>query len=255
MYIYIYLWAHIYICDRCIPDYVISNGKYGHRFYNQKRTNSGEIHYTLKEIQQYSEERRKSEKPSKRYFSTFNLEELVLKYPLPRKDMPSHEIEKEMKVRRLLVDFLKRVLQTDPMKRLTPQQAASHPFITGNYTSIQKCNELISLGKHIRKRSTPLDEQESSSSDTDEGKEEGEKEEVPFMLTGLRKSFANKEPRSGISISPYSRKRYESILSPLMSPPSEKNDNLQLRSSSEPSSGSGTAIQNSINSKSRHQER
>ncbi|KAI8885630.1 kinase-like protein [Backusella circina FSU 941] len=109
-----------------IPNHMILSGKYGHRYFNHSRK---EDTYTLKDISQYSEERQKSEKPSKRYFSTFNLDRLVLKYPLPRKGMSLYEKEKEKDTRRELLDFLKKILQVDPMKRLTPRQAQQHPFI------------------------------------------------------------------------------------------------------------------------------
>jgi dual specificity protein kinase YAK1 len=105
---------------------MIISGKYGRRYYNHSRKDNT---YTFKDIVQYSEERQKSEKPSKRYFSTFNLDRLILKYPLPRKDMSLHEKENEMETRRELLDFLKKLLQVDPMKRYTPKQAQQHPFI------------------------------------------------------------------------------------------------------------------------------
>lgn len=191
--------------------------------------------------------------------------------------MPSSEVEKEMKIRRSLLDFLKKVLQTDPMERLTPQQAVHHPFITGNHVNVEECDELISLGKHIKKRvAHPDDDDDLSSSSssstsssnctncTDRQAKEGEEqkeggkdeEEVPLMLTGVRrKSFANKEPRSSTSISPYSRKRYGSILTPLASPPLEKGDSPLHPSLNEPSSGSSSVIQNSFSSRLRHRER
>ncbi|KAL9548727.1 hypothetical protein MBANPS3_005544 [Mucor bainieri] len=202
-----------------LPDYMIQRGKHGHRYYNKRTTFTGEVRYSFKDIRQYSEERNKTEKPSKRYFSTFNLDELVLKYPLPRKDMNSSEIEKEMRVRRHLLDFLKKVLQVDPVKRMTPQEALNHPFISGERRYSRNLDEFISLGKGIKKRTKHDD---SDSSDVEEQIEE-EELDVPPMLTGVRRrSYANKEARSSTSVSPYSRKRYGSIMSPMMSPPLEK---------------------------------
>ena len=40
-----------------------------------------------------------------------------------------------MKKRKCLVDFLKQVLQIDPMRRMTPHEAKYHPFITGDYAT------------------------------------------------------------------------------------------------------------------------
>lgn len=184
-----------------IPDYMIVSGKHGHRYFNRSRSDlASEFHYTLKDIKQYSQERKKSEKPSKRYFSTFNLDELILKYPMPRnRNLTGPEEEKEMKTRYHLLDFLKKVLTIDPQKRMTPQEALDHPFISG-----MEQQEQIRLDEIIKQE---IDEDE---------------EEVPGMLTGVRrKSFADKESRSSTSVSPYTRKRYGSILTPLLSPPIE----------------------------------
>ncbi|KAG2228842.1 hypothetical protein INT48_000963 [Thamnidium elegans] len=183
-----------------IPDYMIVSGKHGHRYFNRSRSDlASEFHYTLKDIKQYSQERKKSEKPSKRYFSTFKLDELILKYPMPRnKNLTGLEEEKEMKTRHHLLDFLKKVLTIDPQKRMTPQEAAKHPFISG----IEQ-QEQIRLDEIIKQ-------------------EIDEEEEVPDMLTGIRrKSYADNESRSSTSVSPYTRKRYGSILTPLLSPPIE----------------------------------
>jgi serine/threonine protein kinase len=199
-----------------IPDEMIIGSKHGHRYFNRTTTysdsNGNIFHFTLKDIKQYSKERKKSEKSSKRYFSTYNLDELVLNYPIARKDhLSKREKEKEKKIRIHLLDFLKKVLQLNPTERLTPQEAMKHPFISGimkkDFKS-EQVDEIISLGKKL------LSEHEE--------KEETEQEDIPYMLTGVRrKSFANKESRSSTSVSPYSRKRYGSILSPLLSPPLE----------------------------------
>lgn len=37
----------------------------------------------------------------------------------------------EMDLRHSLVDFLEKVLQTDPLRRLSPREAKAHPFISG----------------------------------------------------------------------------------------------------------------------------
>lgn len=200
-----------------VPDDMVVGSKHGHRYFNRRNITSEErlqqqhvveYHFTLKDIKQYSQERKKVEKTSKRYFSTYNLDELILKYPMARKDASQADKDKEMKVRHQLLDFLKCVLQVDPSKRLTPQQAMQHPFISGvEKEDIEHEKEdFISLGNGFNK--------------------EKEKEDVPPMLTGVRrKSFANQEARSSTSVSPYSRKRYGSLIlsSPLLSPPLDKN--------------------------------
>lgn len=210
-----------------IPDDMVVGSKHGHRYFNRKNTTSEggrqheEYHFSLKDIKQYSQERKKAEKPSKRYFSTYNLDELILKYPMARKDASQADKDKEMKIRHQLLDFLKCVLQVDPSKRLTPQQAMQHPFISGvEKEDIEhEEEEIISLGNELKKQQHKEDGKKAQKEE-----EEEEEEDVPPMLTGVRrKSFANQEARSSTSVSPYSRKRYGSILSPLLSPPLDKN--------------------------------
>ncbi|CAO3656697.1 unnamed protein product [Mucor hiemalis] len=200
-----------------IPDDLVISSKHGHRYFNRKTSEQQgeEFNFRLKDIKQYSQERKKAEKPSKRYFSTFNLDELILKYPMTRKDVSHQEKDKEMKIRHQLLDFLKCVLQVDPTKRLTPQEAMQHPFISGvEKEDIEhEEEEIISLGNVFKKKNRAQEEVV---------------EDVPPMLTGVRrKSFANQEARSSTSVSPYSRKRYGSILSPLLSPPLDKNQDYQ----------------------------
>lgn len=212
-----------------IPDNMIISGKHGHRYFNRSpintSTNDGEekgYHYSLKDIKQYSEERKKHERASKRYFSTFNLDELVLKYPMPKKNINETEKAREMKIRSFLLDFLRKVLQVDPQKRLTPKEALKHPFISGllddppqEEIEKEEEEEIISLGNEMMKKKLK---------EEDDDRQEDE-EDVPLMLTGVRrKSFANQEARSSTSVSPFSRKRYGSILSPLLSPPIDGQD-------------------------------
>jgi serine/threonine protein kinase len=179
-------------------------------------------------------DRKIKEKPSKRYFSTFDLDELVLKYPSPKRNMSSKEIETEKRARRYLLDFLKKVLQIDPIQRLTPEQAMRHPFINeSSHYAQARYDEIISLGKGIMKKSKLHSPNTNlcSESESESEEEESEEEEVPEMLTGVRrKSYANTEARSSLSVSPYSRKRVGSASSnkAIISPISESNEDALL---------------------------
>ncbi|KAI7860051.1 kinase-like domain-containing protein [Circinella umbellata] len=116
------------------PIYMTEQGRNSKRFFNRIEKD-GKIKYTLKSRHQYMDDENKNEKVGKKYFATTNIEELILSYPMPRKHMSEKDKSKEMKKRKCLVDFLKQVLQIDPMRRMTPHEAKYHPFITGDYAT------------------------------------------------------------------------------------------------------------------------
>ncbi|KAI8370586.1 uncharacterized protein BYT42DRAFT_548827 [Radiomyces spectabilis] len=77
-------------------------------------------------------EQGKTEQPSKRYFSAKTLSELILSYPMIRKEsLTSKEVEKEKQTRLAFIDFLQGLLNLNHFERWSPQQAKQHPFITG----------------------------------------------------------------------------------------------------------------------------
>ncbi|KAJ2820768.1 dual specificity protein kinase yak1, partial [Coemansia furcata] len=86
--------------------------------------------WDLKSMVQYAREHNVEEKQSKRYFNATTLEELITTYPLRRR-MTEAEQHREYQSRFSLIDFLRGLLHLDPDKRWSPQQAAMHPFITG----------------------------------------------------------------------------------------------------------------------------
>ncbi|KAI8368737.1 kinase-like domain-containing protein [Blakeslea trispora] len=192
-----------------IPNHMIASSKYGHRYFNRTISTRG-IKYSFKEMTQYAHERHKPEKPSKRYFLSTHLDQLVLKYPMPRKDMSSTEIGREMSMRRSLLDFLQKVLQIDPYRRLTPQEAVAHPFITRACLSdtsirfrresrVNCCDKLY----HPRTMST------SSSSSSSNNSSEGGNPYLQQDLTWTRAKNGK----------PSTNQKFESILSPFISPP------------------------------------
>ncbi|KAJ2744521.1 dual specificity protein kinase yak1, partial [Coemansia sp. BCRC 34301] len=86
--------------------------------------------WDLKSMVQYAREHNVEEKQSKRYFNATTLEELITTYPIRRR-MTEAEQQREFQLRFALIDFLRGLLHLDPDKRWSPQQAAMHPFITG----------------------------------------------------------------------------------------------------------------------------
>ncbi|EPS67247.1 hypothetical protein M569_07524, partial [Genlisea aurea] len=75
---------------------------------------------------------RESRKPDigKEYFNDMTLGEVVTKYPY-RRNLVDGEIARESNMRLALIDFLRGLLEFDPIKRWSPIQASKHPFVTG----------------------------------------------------------------------------------------------------------------------------
>lgn len=72
---------------------------------------------------------RKEEVENKNYFKHRLLKDIILNYKLPSKKMTKAMVEKECQERLLLIDFLTKVLNLNPLERLTPQEALKHPFV------------------------------------------------------------------------------------------------------------------------------
>ncbi|KAI7901240.1 kinase-like domain-containing protein [Cokeromyces recurvatus] len=196
-----------------IPDYMIQNGKYSHRYYNRYKskdpiTGQVKVSYQLKDMTQYSEERNKVERESKRYFSTYVLDDLVLKYPHRLQQANCEdEIDQEMELRKQLLDFLKKVLQVDPLKRLTPDEAMKHPFITYSCFESVKDQE-VTTGMSRNSSQDELLLSSFGKKNDEENDYMSSEDEMSSMLTHFRrKSIA----RSSLSVSPFSRKRFESL--------------------------------------------
>lgn len=112
------------------PNWMIEMGKASFQFMELKTDEYGRKRYVLKSRQKYSEEFQTKEEPSKQYFPSTNLDEIIMNYPLPRQRMSQQDIQKEMNNRESFLDFLKGLLNINPFERWTPHQAAMHPFIT-----------------------------------------------------------------------------------------------------------------------------
>jgi dual specificity protein kinase YAK1 len=111
---------------------------------------NGRKTYRLKPMEQYAAEHNTNEQPSKQYFKATTLPEIVRTYALPKKIVKQSDIDKgespefstrintylstnlpEMTLRTSFIDFVTGLLNMDPIKRWSPQQAKQHPFITG----------------------------------------------------------------------------------------------------------------------------
>lgn len=112
------------------PNWMIEMGKSSAQFMEKVTDVYGQKHYRLKSIEKFSEEHKTQEQPSKQYFPSTKLSEIILNYPLPKANMTNAEVEQEMQSRASFVDFVQGLLNMNPFERWTPHQAAMHPFIT-----------------------------------------------------------------------------------------------------------------------------
>ncbi|XP_020524161.1 serine/threonine-protein kinase minibrain isoform X3 [Amborella trichopoda] len=85
--------------------------------------------YRLLTEEEYEARELKRPVLGKQYFSYVKLKDIVNRYPL-RKNMPEEDISREKLARLSLIDFLRGLVEFDPVKRWTPLQAVLHPFLT-----------------------------------------------------------------------------------------------------------------------------
>ncbi|RCH99151.1 dual specificity protein kinase yak1 [Rhizopus azygosporus] len=130
------------------PKDMLSKGRNTPSFFNKKMTGPDTFEYELKGREQYSQENNKNELPRKKYFPQTLLKDIIMEFnngkPVLTKDeqekrkaygsfyssREEEEQKKEYEARLCLLDFLYGVLELNPLKRWTPQQALQHPFIT-----------------------------------------------------------------------------------------------------------------------------
>ncbi|XP_068635359.1 dual specificity protein kinase YAK1 homolog [Aristolochia californica] len=86
--------------------------------------------YQILTEEEYEARERKKPVIGKQYFNFVTLEDIVKNYP-HRKNLPEEEIAKENSTRLALIDFLRGLVEFDPVKRWSPLQAVQHPFVTG----------------------------------------------------------------------------------------------------------------------------
>lgn len=115
------------------PVYMLEVGRQTLQFFDvmEDNFNGGRKTYKLKSLEQYSKEHNVAEQPSKRYFQQNTLEDIISQYPVIRKGMKPADLEKEKQNRIAFIDFVKGLLNINPIERWSPQQARLHPFILG----------------------------------------------------------------------------------------------------------------------------
>lgn len=91
----------------------------------------GRAAYTLKTRDKYSADTGRMEPAPKQYFSSTQLEEIILGYPMRPRDMSPREREAETAHRKCFLDFVRGLLCLNPIERWSPLQASQHPFVTG----------------------------------------------------------------------------------------------------------------------------
>ncbi|KAG0013437.1 dual specificity protein kinase yak1 [Podila clonocystis] len=124
-----------------LPTYMLEIGKTSHEFFEQVRhehtghsysiTTPGPKKYRLKSMETYSRQHNVIEQPSKRYFQATTLPDIINSYPMIKKGMTQKEVDKETMNRLSFINFLKGLLNLNPIERWSPHQAKLHPFITG----------------------------------------------------------------------------------------------------------------------------
>ncbi|PLW20960.1 hypothetical protein PCASD_13444 [Puccinia coronata f. sp. avenae] len=101
------------------PAYMLDMGRQTSQFFDvmEDTFNGSRKVYKLKSLEQYSKEHNIAEQPSKRYFQQNTLEDIISQYP------------KQNRI--AFIDFVKGLLNLNPIERWSPQQARLHPFILG----------------------------------------------------------------------------------------------------------------------------
>lgn len=127
-------------------NWMIEMGKQAGEFFEKRQDEFGRRTYQLKGMEQYAREHNTKEQPSKKYFQASTLPEIIKSYPMPRKNMKQSEIDRgkysimknrwafltwlEMNNRIAFIDFVRGLLNINPLERWSPHQAKLHPFIT-----------------------------------------------------------------------------------------------------------------------------
>ncbi|KAI8062110.1 kinase-like domain-containing protein [Gongronella butleri] len=111
------------------PPELLDKATNAHLYFN-KMENKGKSAYEMKSLDQYSIEQKKMELAGKKYYEQTTLPDLIMdakSTPQPSAENRAYDKER----RRALIDFLFGLLELNPLKRWTPQQARHHPFVTG----------------------------------------------------------------------------------------------------------------------------
>lgn len=136
------------------PRHMIEVGRNSLNYFNKipPADPAGKNTYKLKSHDEYVEFVRatkgkedlvKAEQPNKNYFNHKLLKDIIMNYKMPSRKMTQTMIDKECRDRELLVDFLSKVLNLNPLERLTPLEALKHPFVSDSPTSLSSTSILL----------------------------------------------------------------------------------------------------------------
>uniref|UniRef100_A0A7I4BD35 Protein kinase domain-containing protein n=1 Tax=Physcomitrium patens TaxID=3218 RepID=A0A7I4BD35_PHYPA len=112
-------------------DHILRNAKYTNKFFKLLTAAPHADHnrsaYQLLTVEEYEARHQKKPEIGRRYFHG-TLSEVIMGFHM--KPMSAAEQIREIRARESFVDFLKGLIECDPRRRWSPQQAAQHPFIT-----------------------------------------------------------------------------------------------------------------------------
>ncbi|ELP93490.1 protein kinase domain containing protein, partial [Entamoeba invadens IP1] len=132
-----------------IPDYLLKKGTKTDKYYNMTQKGNTFV-FEMKSPQQYEKENNVKLLENKKYFRYKTLEQICQHVPLHRNAFVR---DNDQLWRALLLDFLKKILEYDPAKRLTPSEALTHQFIKSK-TKL----ELLSLPLPLVPQDVPMEE-------------------------------------------------------------------------------------------------
>lgn len=112
------------------PYHMLEVGKNVTSFFNRTILPDKKKIYSLKSREQYCREKNVNEPVPKRYISQILLADIINNAPM-RSKMDFAKVEEEKKTRIIFLDFLKGLLNVNPIERWSPQQARKHPYLTG----------------------------------------------------------------------------------------------------------------------------
>ncbi len=199
------------------PEVMLNIGGLTPRFFNRNpkatmhcRGPSSITRWTLKTPEQFALDAETKVVKSKTYFRFNNIPDIVRHYPMPHYKHSSKEKHLvELENRRIFTHFVMRLLTLNPRERLTPQQAANHPFIT---CCTQQLPSSKGIGTSVAVFGSPAGkdkQREGSSLITD-----------PFMA--VRKGYPSKQPTSWSHLQPHYNQQ---LLQQAHLSPVERNNN------------------------------
>lgn len=119
------------------PKHMLDVGRNTHQYFSSVTVN-GKSEYKMKEYAEYCDALKArspgtpcNEQPDKNYHNDRVLRDIIYNYKMPSRKMQKQAADRELRDRHDLIDFLIRVLNLNPLARLTPQEALKHPFVTG----------------------------------------------------------------------------------------------------------------------------